>query len=230
MSRPLPPLAPKHGWQDVAIEPVVEPLVPVAGLGPRIREDAAYYRMGLPGALPECWVREGVAKRLVQAADRLPDGLALLVWDGYRPFEVQKALFDQYVDELIAVHPEMPADAIEEYATRFVSKPSVVPVAPAPHLTGGAVDLALCDSSGEALDLGTGFDAFVSESGAAAFEDRPGPIRENRRLLFWTMTEAGFTAYAEEWWHFDYGDQFWGMLTGNTAVYGPADPPEERAG
>ena len=28
------------------------------------------------------------------------------------------------------------------------------------------------------------------------------------------MSAQGFTAYLEEWWHFDYGDQFWGLATG----------------
>ena len=37
------------------------------------------------------------------------------------------------------------------------------------------------------------------------------------------MIEQGFTSYAEEWWHFDYGDQFWGSITGQDAIYGPIE-------
>ena len=33
------------------------------------------------------------------------------------------------------------------------------------------------------------------------------------------MAAQGFTAYLEEWWHFDYGDQFWGLATGRAACY-----------
>jgi D-alanyl-D-alanine dipeptidase len=39
------------------------------------------------------------------------------------------------------------------------------------------------------------------------------------------MHDAGFTAYDEEWWHFDRGDQFWGLFSGREAVYGPAAAP-----
>jgi D-alanyl-D-alanine dipeptidase len=31
----------------------------------------------------------------------------------------------------------------------------------------------------------------------------------NRRLLYWTMREAGFTNYPYEYWHYDYGDQMY---------------------
>ena len=48
-----------------------EPLVPVAALGPRILEDPRYFAMGLPGALPGCWVRQELGERLVRAADSL---------------------------------------------------------------------------------------------------------------------------------------------------------------
>lgn len=41
------------------------------------------------------------------------------------------------------------------------------------------------------------------------------------------MAAQGFTAYHEEWWHFDHGDQFWGLVMGRPAIYGPAAPPGE---
>ena len=43
------------------------------------------------------------------------------------------------------------------------------------------------------------------------------------------MSDQGFTAYHEEWWHFDYGDQFWGLATGRPAIYGAAEPPPDVA-
>ena len=223
--KPLPALTPNTGWQDVPIEPRAEPLVPIAGLHARIHEDAAYHRMGLPGALPGCWLREAVAERLITVVEGLPPGTDLLVWDGYRPIPVQKALFDGYVDELIAVHPELPADAIEHAATRFVSRPSTSPLAPSPHLTGAAVDLTLCDPEGAPLEMGTGFDAFIPQAAAAALEQTAGVARDNRRRLFWAMVEQGFCAYTEEWWHFDHGDQFWAVVRGRSAHYGSAEPP-----
>jgi D-alanyl-D-alanine dipeptidase len=224
--RPIPALRPNEDWREVEIAPVDEPLVRVAEIGGRVREDPAYHRMGVPGALPGCWVRAGVADRLARAAAGLPEGATLLVWDGYRPYETQFALHAEYLAELIAVHADWPHEAIEAAAARYVTPPSRSALAPPPHLTGGAVDLTLADERGNPLEMGTGFDAFVPEAGARALEAVPGPARHHRRVLFWAMAEQGFTAYAEEWWHFDHGDQFWGLVTGRAARYGPADPPE----
>ena len=223
--RPIPPLAPTEGWRHVDLIPVDEPLVPVAGVHPRIRDDPRYHAAGLPGAMPSAWVRRGVAQRLARAADALPDGLGLIVWDGYRPIATQAALYSTYLDELTMVHPDWPTDALEEAAARYVTPPSRSLVAPPPHLTGGAVDLTLSDAQGRALDLGTDFDAFVPEAATRGLEDVPGPERDLRRVLFWAMCDQGFTAYHEEWWHFDYGDQFWGLATGRPAIYGAAVPP-----
>ena len=224
--RPIPVLAPTYGWRDVPIEPVDEPLVAVADIGPRVHDDPQYARMGLPGAPARSWVREGVADRLARVAAGLPDGLSLVVWDGYRPIPTQAALYHGYLEELVVVHPDWPADALERAAARYVTPPSRDPTAPPPHLTGGAVDLTLGDADGRPLDLGTHFDAFVPEAAARALEEVPGRARELRRILFWAMAGQGFTAYAEEWWHFDLGDQFWGIVSGRTARYGGADAPE----
>jgi zinc D-Ala-D-Ala dipeptidase len=222
---PIPRLRPNAGWREIAIEPVAEPLVPVDEIGPRIHDRAEYHAWGLPGSLARSWVRAGVAERLARVATALPDGFTLVVWDAYRPLEVQAALFANYLSELIAVHPEMPADALEDAAARYVTPPSHSLVAPPPHLTGGAVDLTLGDANGAPRDLGTGFDAFVPEATTDAFERMDGGPRDLRRLLYWSMHAEGFTNYSEEWWHFDYGDQFWGLVTGRPAIYGPADPP-----
>ena len=226
-TRALPVLLSTHGWQDVEIEPVDEPLVRVAGIGARVLDRPQYHAMGLPGALPEGWLREGVAARLGAVAESLPDAMTLIVWDGYRPIATQAALFNSYLDELTMVHGDWPADALEDAAARYVTPPSRSRLAPPPHLTGGAVDLTLGDAEGRPLDLGTGFDAFVEEAGARALEEVGGEARDLRRVLFWSMAAQGFTAYHEEWWHFDHGDQFWGLVTGRPAIYGPAEGPGE---
>jgi D-alanyl-D-alanine dipeptidase len=223
---PIPRLNGTDGWRDVPIEPVEEPLVPIDAIGPRVIDVPRYHQAGLPGALPRGWLREGVAARLDAVAASLPDGMTLVVWDGYRPIETQAALFHGYLDELTMVHPDWPADALEDAAARYVTPPSRSHLAPPPHLTGGAVDLTLGDGDGRPLDLGTDFDAFVPEAGARALEDTPGQARDLRRTLYWAMAGQGFTPYVEEWWHFDHGDQFWGLATGRAARYAAAEPPE----
>jgi D-alanyl-D-alanine dipeptidase len=222
---PIPELNGTDGWRDVPIEAVEEALVPVDAIGPRVLDVPRYHQARLPGALTRGWLREGVAARLGAVAASLPDGMTLVVWDGYRPIETQAALFHGYLEELAMVHPDWPADALEDAAARYVTPPSRSHLAPPPHLTGGAVDLTLGDGDGRPLDLGTDFDAFVPEAGARALEDTPGRARDLRRTLYWAMAGQGFTPYAEEWWHFDHGNQFWGLATGQPARYAAAEPP-----
>ncbi len=222
--RPLPALRPPGSWRDVPIEAVDEPLVAVADIGGRVIDDPQYFRWGLPGAAERCLIREGVASRLALVAESLPAGLTLVVWDGWRSFETQNALYTDWRGQLAEQHPDWSAERLDIETARYVSVPSADPARPAPHITGGAVDLTLADENGEPLDLGTNFDAFVPEAGAVALEETAGPARDLRRLLFWSMIDQGFTAYVEEWWHFDFGDQFWGSILGRPACYGPADP------
>jgi D-alanyl-D-alanine dipeptidase len=190
-----------------------------------VLEDPRYHRMGLPGAGPGCWLRDGVAGRLVRVARDLGDGLALLVWDGWRALETQGALYEGYLAELTLAHPGWPQERILAEAARYVTPPHQDRRSPPPHVTGGAVDLTLADTEGRPLDLGTPFDAFVPEAGTRALEEAPGPARDLRRTLFWAMAGEGFTSYAEEWWHFDHGDQFWGLIAGRPAIYGPCGIP-----
>lgn len=221
---PLPALRSPAAWRSVPIDPVDEPLVPVADIHARIHDDPQYFRWGLPGTHSQNWVRAGVAQRLARVADRLPDALTLVVWDGWRSFATQEALYTTWRGQLATDHPDWSSDRLDQEAARYVSVPSAEPDRPAPHITGGAVDLTLADATGTPLDMGTAFDAFVPEAGALALEEHSGPQRERRRLLFWAMIAEGFTAYVEEWWHFDYGDQFWASVTGCAARYGPTTP------
>jgi D-alanyl-D-alanine dipeptidase len=209
--RPIPPLSGTEGWREVELEPVEEPLVPVAAIHSLIRDEPHYHAEGLPGALAHGWVRQGAADRLARVAASLPDGYGLVVWDGYRPIATQAALYGAYLEELTMVHPDWPGDALEQAAARYVTPPSRSRVAPPPHLTGGAVDLTLSDGDGRALPLGTDFDAFVPAAATRGLEDMPGRERDLRRILFWAMSEQGFIT--TRWWHFDYGDQFWGLAT-----------------
>ena len=155
---PMPRLQQPAGWRDIPISPVDEPLVPVADLGPRVIEDPRYVAMGLPGALPGCWVREGLGERLVKAAATLPDGMLLVVWDGWRSIETQSALFEAYVADLAGQYPDLERAELEQVARPYVTPPDPGHHAPPPHLTGGAVDLTLATADGREMDLGTGFD------------------------------------------------------------------------
>ena len=42
------------------------------------------------------------------------------------------------------------------------------------------------------------------------------------------MTAVGFTNFPAEWWHFDYGDEKWGLFTDNAPIYGGVLDAEVR--
>lgn len=198
--------------------------------GPRLRVRPQYARDGIPGAPETLFVRAGVRERLLQAARALPEDIALLVFDGYRPLSVQQYLFDQYWADIAASAPELTDDAVRQRVLRFVAAPSPDPACPPPHRTGGAVDVVLVEAAtGAEIPMGTAADETAPASATRWFEERPEePFTTNRRLLFHAMIGAGFTNYRAEWWHYDFGNQRWANCAGAaSALYGIAREREE---
>lgn len=235
-----PPIAPakEPSWDTVfetPLEECGEPLVPLSLAPERILVRPAYYAAAIPGALPECFARESVQKRLLKAQSLLPDNLRLVILDTWRGVEVQTALFTQCLAALKRSYPDLPEDDVKAMALRFVALPSLDKARPAPHVTGGAVDLALATTDGSPLWFGASFDYPGPVSYTRHFEERieqgdPLDPREteacnNRRLLHDVMLRAGFVNYHDEWWHYEYGTQRWAYLTGAPkAFYSVAKP------
>ncbi|MEV0426616.1 M15 family metallopeptidase [Micromonospora sp. NPDC050495] len=165
-------------------------------------------------------VRRGVADRLLAAQRALPDGLRLLVVEGYRPYRSQLDIFTGYRDELRRRYPDWSPERLHRETTKFVS-----PVEVAPHSTGGAVDLTLCDADGVELDMGTALDATPEASADACFTAArhiPVSAWRNRQVLVAALSGAGLVNYPTEWWHWSYGDRYWALLTGAPHTrYGP---------
>ncbi|NES26817.1 dipeptidase [Micromonospora terminaliae] len=165
-------------------------------------------------------VRRGVADRLLAAQRALPAGLRLLVVEGYRPYRAQLDIFTGYRDELRRRYPDWSPERLHRETTKFVS-----PVEVAPHSTGGAVDLTLCDADGIELDMGTALDATPEESADACFTAAPHiPVSawRNRQVLVAALSGAGLVNYPTEWWHWSYGDRYWALLAGAKHTrYGP---------
>ncbi|WP_275286586.1 M15 family metallopeptidase [Halomonas elongata] len=229
---PIPHRA-EPDWPAIGRLPIAgsdEPLVPMSLAPPPIKVFPAYARMGIPGAIDECYVREGVYRRLLAVARALPERLSLLVLDGWRPWRVQQYLFETLQATIQANHPGLDDQELLVRTREFVAQPSTEPTAPSPHLTGGAVDVTLCDADGLPLDMGTLFDEAVPTSHADALEveleegDRRHQARKNRRLLYHAMHAQGFTNLPSEWWHYDLGDQLWAHYGGHaSAHYGPTE-------
>lgn len=194
--------------------------------------DSKYFRWAerngeaLPGSSPSIMCRKTVCEMVKKAESLLPEGYRFVIFDAYRPIAVQQALWDYF---RAVKASELPGATPEEidHATQFcVSFPSYNILLPSLHNTGGAVDLTIAGPDGQELDMGCGFDEFTPVAWTAYYENgqegegKNDQTRDNRRMLYNVMTAAGFTNFPAEWWHFDYGDEKWGLYTNNVPVYG----------
>lgn len=192
----------------------------------------------------EIKLRQGVLEKLRKAKlilNKIPgcEEWNFRVWDGFRTLETQALLYIDYEKRLRAKHPDWPDKQIYNAVEIFVSPPRRDKGMPAPHNTGGAVDLTLVDEIGREIAMGTKFDEFNIRSYTAHFssgkddisqmDERAMPFSDedceifhrNRMLLMRVMEQAGFVNYHEEWWHFSYGDQDWARQHGlGEAIYG----------
>lgn len=181
-----------------------------------------YPLMKMKNAEIHCYVRKEVYLKLLYAHKLLPEGYKLRIFDAWRPFALQEELYERYSQEIVReFHLEGCSESQKkEIIERYVSEPVCDWLVPPVHTTGGAVDLTILDNHQHELDMGTGFDAFSDEAHTAYFENgKNNTVRDNRRLLYNVMTCAGFTNLPSEWWHFDFGDHFWGYYCQKPAIF-----------
>lgn len=195
------------------------------------RADNPPYWHCAPGAIPELYVREGILSRLLAANEIFRGmGFELFLYDAYRPVEVQNYFHDTWVPAYLRrKFPEWSDERVREetgnYWARGVSAADEIdPLSPPPHATGAVIDLTLFNMRlGGELFMGAHFDEVSEISHTDHFErlamTRPLLMSEeiaqmNRRLLYWVMTEAGFTVNPNEWWHFGLGDQLSAKIAG----------------
>jgi D-alanyl-D-alanine dipeptidase len=192
------------------------------------------YWQAVEGATEKLLLRLSVGEKLRRVHERAATvGLELFLLDAWRPRAVQVYFHDVWMPrELTRRDPSLSGARLIEEVERYWAAPSIDENSPAPHATGGAVDLTLRWKDGETLWMGSLFDDVTALAARDRFEtltpdnfsfsDRE--ARANRRLLHWLMTEEGFAGHPEEWWHFSWGDQLWAALSGAEAAhYGLAD-------
>lgn len=164
-----------------------EPLVEIATVDPTIIIDLRYatsrnvlgHPIYPPGA--RALVRQSVADRLKFAQAYLhARGYGLKIWDAFRPFNAQGALW-----------------AFSKSA-RFVADPEA---GHALHTWGVAVDATLVDAHGRELPMPSDFDSF-SDSAALHYQGNDPAVRGDLDLLLHGMGAAGFKGMHREWWHF----------------------------
>lgn len=188
----------------------------------------SYCKLGYNNSLTHCYVRQSVYTKLLSVLSNLDDSYSLLIYDTLRTVASQQSLYDHCRAILEDKYPDYSPKQILDMVDNFVASPTVNLISPSPHMTGGAIDLTLC-KDGVPLEMGTHFDEFSNKSYTNYYEENPCNdsdiiYRNNRRLLYNLMINAGFENYSHEWWHFAYGERLWSKKTGNAPVYGYFDP------
>ncbi len=244
-------------------DPLVDPREPDFGF-----EDASSYYSKpnsmtgdkLPGVPDAPLVRLDVARRLVMAdtylrTDRdvreLLGGPAhIRIDDALRPAQVQKFAFEVAWPMVIkSVNPDMNDDEIRAQVPNYCARPNEN-LTPTPHLTGGAVDVALINlETGKPFDRGhmggkvkgtaypdfhEGYHLTAGESDIIVSDDQAAVAPENseivvgRRVLYYAMTNvAGLFVNPQEIWHYGKGDPLSEYVSGsNQPYYGIAALPE----
>lgn len=200
-----------------------------------LRIDNPPYYEAVPGAISTLFLRESVVARLRKVDRKLREiGLRVHVYDAIRPLAVQAYFHDVWMPRRVRErHPNFSEQQILAEVEKYWAAPTTSEESPAPHSTGGAVDLTICMiRNGEPLYMGSIFDDATELAHTDHFERSPQDAlgrfsdveaRQNRRLLYWLMTSEGFANNPHEWWHFSWGDQMWAKLIGaKTAVFGSA--------
>lgn len=138
----------------------------------------------------KAYLRKPVAEALSKANKQfMEDGYRIKVWDAYRPFHLQKILWETYPDERYVKKP------IEKEGVK--QKGSV-------HSKGAAVDMTLVyNETNKELPMPTFFDDFT-EKAHRDYMDLPRNIIDNRQYIEDVMSKNGFKGLPTEWWHFDW--------------------------
>lgn len=200
---------PLERLRAVPIQENGEPLVDPQALSPRIQFAVRHPKFDMSR---DPRVRKRVAEMLAEAAEGMPEGMGLLIVEGFRPLRQQRFIYESFLQEYREKHPEWD----EERLTHETNEMSAPPddSSPPPHSTGAAVDLILFDlTTGEQRDMTSPW-PWDDESAPTAKEGLSEAAQRNREILVTALTGVGLVNYPGEWWHWSYGDQRWALQVG----------------
>jgi len=130
-----------------------------------------------------CMLRPEVAAALLEAGTFfLEKGYRIKIFDCYRPYSVQKAMWEKVPNAAYVANP--------------YDQGSV-------HNRGAAIDLTLVDLDENDLDMGTDYDYFGKEAHTDN-KELPDQVLLNRSMLISGMKQFGFSVIRTEWWHYSY--------------------------
>lgn len=214
----------------------------------------------LPGVPDAPLLRLDIVKRLKQAEDFLQTDqdvkealggpARLRIDDALRPYAVQKFAFEVAWPKIIREqNPNLSEDEVLAQIPNYCARPAVH-LTPTPHLTGGAVDVALINlETNEAFNRGhipgkvqgtafpdfhEGYHLLDGQSDIENMSEQTEVALGNdiivmaRRVLYYAMHNvAGLEVNPSEIWHYGKGDPLSEYVSGsNRPYYGVAELPE----
>ena len=184
----------------------------------KIKIDMMYPKLGMKNKIDKCYLVKEVYNKLLEASSYLPRGYSFKIWDAYRPFSLQKELYNKYSKKIENIFnlDDYSFDKKQEFINHFVAYPDKR--YPPAHTTGSAIDITLI-KDGKDVDMGCSFDEFSVRSYTNYYQDKDSFIHNNRMILYNCMIKAGFTNIETEFWHYDYGNRSWAKKTGNDILF-----------
>jgi len=127
-------------------------------------------------------LRRAAAESLASIQKELQTkNLKLKIYDGYRPLAIQWKLWEIVPNEAFVANPKKGSK----------------------HNRGAAVDVTIVDSTGNELEMPTGYDDFTEKASQEYMNLTENAIK-NRALLKDVMIRHGFQPIPSEWWHYDF--------------------------
>jgi len=221
ITKPLP----RSAWDTVTIRETGEQLV-------ELKETKKLKLGGIHKVYePLFLVRETVAEKLYSVADNLPDGMVMVVIEGYRTMQHQQESWDRSFKKLREDHLDWSDEDIEKQVRLVVAKPHPL----ANHHCGGAVDVTLMYENGELLDMGSPYPSeglpmeirkkFPMFPNSLLKKEITKEQEANRMILRTAMESEDFVWYPGEWWHYCYGDRMWAVYSSRReCIYGSIEP------
>ena len=135
----------------------------------------------------DAYLRYSTVKKLAAVNEDLAQlGLALKIWDGFRPVSAQFKLWEVCPDPTFVANP-----------TKGFSS----------HSRGNTVDVTLVAQDGTELEMPSAFDDFSGKANRD-YSDTTKTAADHAELLEILMEKHGFDGYFDEWWHFYDNDQY----------------------
>lgn len=138
-------------------------------------------------AFHDAYLRHGTVQKLIQVSDELAArGLSVKIWDAFRPYSAQLALWESCPDENYVSNPQTGSNS---------------------HCRGRTVDITLVDAQGRELEMPSGYDDFTALADRD-YSDCSAIAAENALVLQEVMEKYGFMGYQKEWWHYSDTDEY----------------------